>query len=305
MPSGGYTLNETKNILREYGIRPVKGLGQNFITDKNILAKILSTAQLNEEDQVLEIGPGIGTLTAELAKRVGKVVTVEIDRRLIPVLERTLKPFDNVIVINADILSIDIASLWREHFSQRVKVVANLPYYITSPIVMKLLEEDLSLDSIVVMVQKEVAKRMNARPGVKDYGALSVAVQYRSFVDVIAEIPPGAFMPPPKVVSALVRLSIKEIGEMCTPKDERLMFQLVRAAFGQRRKTLSNALHSAFKDIDRNCLIKNLRDCGIDPQRRGETLSVEEFCRLADYMYNKGQAQRTVPDVTSSDAPEV
>jgi 16S rRNA (adenine1518-N6/adenine1519-N6)-dimethyltransferase len=285
--SDGYTLSETREILKEFGIKPSKGLGQNFLTDKNILAKMVAAAELSRHDQVLEIGPGIGTLTRTLAARAGKVVAVEIDRRLVPVLGHTLKHCDNVEVINADILTLDLGSLWKGHFTGRVKVVANLPYYVTSPIIMKLLEENVPLDRIVVMVQKEVAQRMNAGPGGKDYGALSIAVQYRTRPSVIAEIPPTVFVPTPKVASAIIRLDVQETGVRYAVKDERLLFRLVRAAFGQRRKTLMNALGSGFPEVDRKDLAKILEGCGIDPRRRGETLSIEEFCLLADCIYEK------------------
>ncbi|MDD2573600.1 MAG: 16S rRNA (adenine(1518)-N(6)/adenine(1519)-N(6))-dimethyltransferase RsmA [Bacillota bacterium] len=285
--SGGYTLSETREIIKRFGIKPSKGLGQNFLTDKNILGKMVTAAELNQNDQVLEIGPGIGTLTRELAAKVGEVVAVEIDKRLVPVLGHTLKYCANVEVINADILTFDLKSLWKDHFTGRVKVVANLPYYVTSPIIMRLLEENIPLERIVVMVQKEVAQRMNAGPGGKDYGALSIAVQYRSRPSIVAEIPPTVFVPPPKVASAIIRLDIKDADLRCAVKDERLLFRLVRAAFGQRRKTLINALGSGLSSIAKEDLAEALEGCGIDRRRRGETLSIEEFCRLADYIYEK------------------
>jgi 16S rRNA (adenine1518-N6/adenine1519-N6)-dimethyltransferase len=284
----GYTFNETLELMRKFGIKPSKGLGQNFLTDKNILGKIVASAEIGKDDQVLEIGPGIGTLTRELAARADKVVAVEIDKRLLPVLEHAVEPFGNVDVINGDILALDLKALWRDCFKGKAIVAANLPYYVTSPIVMKLLEEGLPLKRIVIMVQKEVARRMCAAPGGKDYGALSIAVQYHSLPGIIAVVPPTVFIPPPTVSSAIVRLDIGE-NKRYAVKDEKLLFRLVKAAFGQRRKTLINALSSGFTLLDRNRLNDSLAYCGIDPGRRGETLSIEEFCCLADYIYEKNR----------------
>ncbi len=281
---GGFTLSETREILKKFNIRPIKGLGQNFLVDKNILDKILDTAEIKPEDRVLEIGPGIGTLTRRLASAAQSVVAVELDRRLMPVLEYTLKPCNNVHLINADILNIDLHTLWKDNFKGTFKVVANLPYYITSPVIMRFLEGDLPLDSITVMVQKEVAQRMNARPGTKDYGALSIAVQYRCRVDIVAEVPPTVFVPPPRVSSAIIKLDINGVNKEYNAKDEKLLFQLVKAAFGQRRKTLINALRNNLGNLSRQDLEKALRECSINIRRRGETLSIEEFCCLADYL---------------------
>ncbi|MGI6698635.1 MAG: 16S rRNA (adenine(1518)-N(6)/adenine(1519)-N(6))-dimethyltransferase RsmA [Clostridia bacterium] len=283
---GGFTYNETREIMKRFGIKPSKGLGQNFLVDKNILQKMVTAAEISKDDQVLEIGPGVGTLTRELASRAGKVVAVELDRRLVPVLECTVKPFGNVELINGDILDLDLAALWDGHFTGRVKVAANLPYYVTSPIVMKLLEQRLPLQRIVIMVQKEVARRMSARPGSKDYGALSIAVQYRSKPCIVAEVPPTVFLPPPKVDSAIVRLDVQPEPRYSV-KDEALLFKLVKGAFGQRRKTLLNALGSSFATLDKQRLGEALEASGIDPKRRGETLSIDEFCRLADYIYRE------------------
>lgn len=284
--SNGYTYSQTRELMRQFQIKPSKGLGQNFLTDKNILGRMVDAAEIEKEDEVLEIGPGIGTLTRQLAARAGKVVAVEIDKRLLPVLEYTVEPLGNVKVINGDILSFDLKTLWRDCFAGKVKVVANLPYYVTSPIVMKLLEEGLPLQRIVIMVQREVAQRMSACPGRKDYGALSIAVQYHSQPSIVAVVPPTVFIPPPKVNSAIVRLDIGN-SKRYAVKDERLLFQLVRAAFGQRRKTLLNALSGGFTQLDRQGLNESLTYCGIDPGRRGETLSIQEFCCLADYIYEK------------------
>lgn len=280
--SQGFTLRETIEILEKYSLKLNKGLGQNFLVDKNILNKIVSSAELTAEDVVLEIGPGIGTLTREVAARVKKVVAVEIDPRLVPILEETTSTFSNVYIINRDILECDLRGLWETHLApRRVKVVANLPYYVTSPVVMKLLEEDIPLQRIVIMVQKEVAQRMAAVPGTKDYGALTVAVQFYSNPRIVATVPPTVFIPPPKVSSAIVRLDI-EGGPRYRVMDKGLMFSLVKAAFGQRRKTLTNALKGVVGLPDKEKVREVLNRAGIDPGRRGETLSIEEFCRLAD-----------------------
>lgn len=286
--SMGYTPNQTKELMKKFNIRPSKGLGQNFLIDKNILSKMVDAAEIGEGDQVLEIGPGIGTMTRELATKADRVVAVEIDGRLIPVLEHATKPFENVTVVNEDILDVDLRALWRDCFTDRVKVVANLPYYVTSPIVMRLLEEDLPIKRIVVMVQREVAGRMSAEPGGKEYGALSVAVQYRCRPVIIAVVPPTVFIPPPKVSSAIIRLDVEQ-SRSYTVKDEGLLFRLVKAAFGQRRKTLINALGSGLRGMDRARLMGCLIQCGIDPRRRGETLSIDEFCSLANCIYEKNR----------------
>jgi 16S rRNA (adenine1518-N6/adenine1519-N6)-dimethyltransferase len=284
--SEGFSLKKTVEILKEHGIKLNKGLGQNFLIDKNILNKIVDSAKLCPEDEVLEIGPGIGTLTRELAERAGKVVSVEIDNRLISVLQSTISSYSNVTIINKDILKLDLKKIWAEHFtSERVKVVANLPYYITSPIVMKLLEDGVPIRLIVIMVQKEVARRMVALPGNKDYGALTVAVRFYTSPEVIATVPPTVFIPPPKVSSAIVRLNIEGAPEYSV-KDKRLMFSLVKAAFGQRRKTLLNALKGTEGLDSKDKIREVLESCNIQLDRRGETLSIEEFCRLANCVYN-------------------
>jgi len=287
MKNEGFTYSETLDILKRHNITPRKGLGQNFLTDKNILSKIIDAAELEADDQVLEIGPGIGTLTRELALKSGRVVCVEIDDRLIPVLQDTTSCFSNITVVCGDILKLDLSQLYRKHFQDgRIKVVANLPYYITSPIVMKLLEEEIPLKSIIIMVQKEVARRMAASPGNKEYGALSVAVQFYSNPEMIASVPPTVFIPPPKVSSAVVRLDIKE-SPGYRVKDTSLMFSIVKAAFGKRRKTLLNALVGVRGLENKETVREVLESCGIEPERRGETLSVQDFCRLADCVFKK------------------
>jgi 16S rRNA (adenine1518-N6/adenine1519-N6)-dimethyltransferase len=280
--SHGFTLTETIEIMQEYGLKPNKGLGQNFLVDKNILRKMVDSADINCCDQVLEIGPGIGTLTRELASRARKVVAVEIDQRLVPVLHRVTAGMSNVTIINRDILEVDLVWLWEEYFdSQPVKVAANLPYYITTPIIMKLLEEGVPIKALVVMVQKEVAERMIASPGGKDYGALSVAVQFHSKPRIVAMVPATVFIPRPRVGSAIVKLDIDQ-GQQYRVSDKGLLFSLVKAAFGHRRKTLLNAVGELGIAGDKESMKRVLIECGIDPTRRGETLSIEEFCRLAD-----------------------
>jgi 16S rRNA (adenine1518-N6/adenine1519-N6)-dimethyltransferase len=282
----GFTLTETIEIMREYGLKPSKGLGQNFLIDKNILRKMVDSAEINCCDQVLEIGPGIGTLTRELASRARKVVAVEIDQRLVPILHRVTAGMPNVTIINRDILEVDLARLWEENFgNQPVKVAANLPYYITTPIIMKLLEEGVPIKTIVVMVQKEVAERMIASPGGKDYGALSVAVQFHSRPRIVAMVPATVFIPRPRVGSAIVKMDIDQ-GKQYRVSDKGLLFSLVKAAFGHRRKTLLNAVGELGIAGDKDSLKMLLAGCGIDPARRGETLSIEEFCRLADCIKN-------------------
>jgi len=278
----GFTIKETIEILKKHDLKLNKRFGQNFLTDKNILNKIVDSARLNSDDRVLEIGPGIGTLTRALAAEAGKVVAVEIDTRLIPILKETTSNFPNIRLINGDILKVNLKELWNENFScGNVKVVANLPYYITSPVIMKLLEEEISVQTIVVMVQKEVAQRMIAIPGTKDYGALTIGIGFYARPEIIATVPPTVFVPPPKVSSAIVRLDIGT-GQGFEVNDKRLMFSLVKAAFGQRRKTLINSLKGVAGLSDKGDVKEALKCAGIDGNRRGETLSIEEFCRLAD-----------------------
>jgi 16S rRNA (adenine1518-N6/adenine1519-N6)-dimethyltransferase len=280
--SRGFTFTETMEILREYDLKPSKGLGQNFLVDKNILRKIVDSVELTCDDDVLEIGPGIGTLTRELASKARKVVAVEVDQRLVPILYKVTSELSNVTVINRDILEVDLSRLWEENFNAgSVKVAANLPYYITTPIIMKLLEEDVPITTIVVMVQKEVAERMVASPGGKDYGALSVAVQFHSRPRIVATVPPTVFIPQPKVGSAIVRMDVAN-EQRYRVDDKRLLFSLVKAAFGHRRKTILNAVGESGIVGSKEALKSVLTECGMDPTRRGETLSIEEFCRLSD-----------------------
>lgn len=272
-----------RTIMQKYGITLKKSLGQNFLVDANVLANIVRIAELDKETGALEIGPGIGALTQMLAETAGRVVAVEIDRRLLPALEETLSPYDNVTVINEDILKVDLPALFAEHFSEvrSVSVVANLPYYVTTPILMVLLEARLPLDNIVVMVQKEVADRLAARPGSKAYGSLSIAVQYYGEAEVAAIVPPSVFIPRPEVDSAVIRLRMHKNPPVAA-KDEAFLFSVVQAAFAQRRKTIFNNLQARFGKEHKDALLAALADASIDPARRGETLSLREFCDLAN-----------------------
>lgn len=274
-----------KEIIEKYGFRFSKSLGQNFLIDGNIIDNIIKNADINEDDGVIEIGPGIGTLTQKLCESAGKVVAIELDNNLLPILDETLSDYENVEVIHGDVLKVNLNKIIQEKLGgKKVKVVANLPYYITTPIIMKLLEENLSIDKIVVMVQKEVAFRMKAKPGSKDYGALSVAVQYYSKPEIIVDVPKNVFMPKPNVDSAVIMLNIYD-DPAVTVKDKKTFFKVVKAAFGQRRKTLLNALASGI-NLNKKEIESILNQIGIDPKRRGETLDITEFARISDEIYN-------------------
>lgn len=272
-----------KEILSEYEFRFSKSLGQNFLIDEGALAGILSGADISEDDCVLEIGPGFGTLTQRLCGAAKKVVCVEIDKTVIPILEENLKDFDNFEIINDDIMKIDVKSLVEQKFgSENVKVAANLPYYITTPIIMMLLESKVKFKSITVMVQKEVAKRLCASEGTKDFGAISLAVQYFCNANYLFDVPNTSFMPPPKVTSTVVRLDLLDKPRVSVKKEE-MFFKTVKASFAQRRKTLLNALSNAgFSGFSKAEISEILKNIGIDEKRRGETLSIDEFARLAD-----------------------
>ena len=277
---------KTIEILNKYHFVFQKKFGQNFLIDTHVLEKIMRAAEITEEDLVLEIGPGIGTLTQYLCENAREVVAVEIDRMLIPILrEDTLSAYDNVEVVNEDILKYDIAGLVRDkNDGKPIKVVANLPYYITTPIVMSLLERDLPIKSITVMVQKEVAERMQAGPGTKDYGALSLAVQYRADTYIAANVPPNCFMPRPNVGSCVIRLTKKDVPPV-EVKSPELMFKLIRAAFNQRRKTLLNAIaNSGELSFSKEEILKALQEADIPENERGEKLGLTEFGRLADVL---------------------
>ena len=281
-------LGQPKNtieILQKYQFNFQKKFGQNFLIDTHVLEKIVSAAEITPEDMVLEIGPGIGTLTQYLCEAAREVVAVEIDRNLIPILEDTLSGYDNVTVLNEDILKVDLNRLVEERNGGRpIKVVANLPYYITTPIIMGLFESHVPLSSVTVMIQKEVADRMKAAPGGKDYGALSLAVQYYADTYLAANVPPNCFMPRPNVGSAVIRLT-RHTECPVQVQDEAFMFRLVRASFGQRRKTLVNGLSNAPDlQLDKTKILAALEELGLSATVRGETLSLEQFARLSDIL---------------------
>ena len=273
----------TIEVLQKYDFVFQKKFGQNFLIDPHVLDKIVNAAGITKDDFVLEIGPGIGTMTQYLAAAAGKVFAVEIDKALIPILGDTLKDFPNVQVINEDILKVDIKKLAEEHNNGKpIKVVANLPYYITTPIIMGLFESGVPVDSITVMVQKEVAERMQVGPGTKDYGALSLAVQYYAEPYIVANVPPNCFMPRPQVGSAVIRLTRHEKPPV-EVKDEKLMFRLIRASFNQRRKTLANGLNNSSElSFTKEEIQQTIEACGFPPGVRGEALTLEDFARLAN-----------------------
>ena len=279
-----YSPSKTREIIEKYRFRFSKSLGQNFLIDGNIIESICDGANITKDDGVLEIGPGIGTLTQVLSDRAGKVVSIEIDKNLLPILDETLEGYDNVEIVHGDVLKVDLHKLIEEKFEGRpVKVVANLPYYITTPIIMRFLEEDIPVESIVVMIQKEVALRMKSNPGTKDYGALSVAVQYYSDPEIIVNVPKNVFMPKPNVDSSVIMLDICNEPKVSV-KNKKLMFNIVKAAFGKRRKTLLNALSSSNLGLSKDEINSVLEKSDIDPKRRGETLSIEEFAKIANNM---------------------
>lgn len=270
-------------VLQKYEFAFRKKYGQNFLIDSHVLDKIVDAAQIDGQDCVLEIGPGIGTMTQWLAERAREVVAVEIDRALIPILQDTLSAYDNVTVINQDILKTDIWQLVQEHNQGRpIKVVANLPYYITTPIIMNLLEKHVPLQSITIMVQKEVAERMRVGPGTKDYGALSLAVQYYAHPEIVAHVPASCFMPRPNVDSAVVRLTCYQQPPVAV-RDEKYLFALIRASFNQRRKTLANALSSGM-GISREQVTAALEEMGLPASIRGEALTLEQFAQLGNLL---------------------
>lgn len=276
--------NKTKEVLRKYGFHFQKKFGQNFLLDSHVLEKIIAAADIGRDDFVIEIGPGIGTLTQYLSYYAGNVAAVEIDKNLIPILEDTLQDWDNVEIISGDIMKMDLRKLIDERSGGRkVKFVANLPYYITTPILMRLLEEKLPVSSITVMVQKEVAERMQARPGSKDYGALSAAVQYYSEPGIAANVPANCFIPRPNVGSAVINLRIKPEEERVKVNDEELMFHLIKAAFGQRRKTMLNALKNDKRiPYNKEQILEAMISCGLPENIRGEALALEQYAALAD-----------------------
>ena len=282
------TLGIPKNtieILQKYNFTFQKKFGQNFLIDTRVLERIIAQAEITKDDMVLEIGPGIGTMTQYLCENAMEVVAVEIDNSLIPILEDTLSEYNNVTVINDDILKVDINKLVEEHNAGKpIKVVANLPYYITTPIIMGLFEKKVNVDSITVMVQKEVADRMKSGPGSKDYGALSLAVQYYSKPEIVANVPPNCFMPRPNVSSAVIRLKLYD--EMAVKvENENLLFRLIRASFNQRRKTLVNGIkNSGELNYTKEQVVEALAKMGLNENIRGEALTLEQFGELSDIL---------------------
>ena len=279
----------TIEVLQKYNFNFQKRFGQNFLIDTHVLERIISEAEITKDDVVLEIGPGIGTMTQYLCESASKVIAVEIDNTLIPILADTLSEYDNVTVINEDVLKLDINKIVEEECGGRpIKVVANLPYYITTPIIMSLFEKDVKIDSITVMIQKEVADRMTAQPGSKDYGSLSVAVQYYSRPRIVEEVPPDSFIPHPKVTSSVVTMELYEELPV-RAQNEELFNTVVRAAFGQRRKTLVNALSSnAEVPFGKEQIASCLDQLGFPPAIRGEKLSIGDFVSLSDCLSASG-----------------
>ncbi|MBR1758110.1 MAG: 16S rRNA (adenine(1518)-N(6)/adenine(1519)-N(6))-dimethyltransferase RsmA [Lachnospiraceae bacterium] len=274
---------ETIAVLQKYNFQFQKKFGQNFLIDPHVLGKIVEAAQITKEDVVLEIGPGIGTMTQYLAESAKKVIAVEIDRNLIPILKDTLRYYDNIEIVNEDILKTDIEALSAANGGAKLKVVANLPYYITTPIMMSLLESHAPIASITVMIQKEVADRMQSGPGSKEYGSLSLGVQYYAKPELMANVPPNCFIPRPNVGSAVIHLSIYDAPPVAV-KDEKLMFRLIRASFNQRRKTLQNGLNNSQElSFSKDLITEAIASLGVSPTVRGEQLSLAQFAALADY----------------------
>lgn len=275
---------QTIEILNKYRFIFQKKFGQNFLIDTHVLEKIIRSAEITEDDLVLEIGPGIGTMTQYLCENAREVVAVEIDKNLIPILEQdTLSAYDNVTIINEDILKVDINQIVKEkNGGKPIKVVANLPYYITTPIIMGLFEAHVPIDNITVMVQKEVADRMQSGPGSKDYGALSLAVQYYADPYIVANVPPNCFMPRPNVGSAVIRLTLHQ-DQPIKVKNEKLLFRLIRASFNQRRKTLANGLNNSPEiSLPKEMISEAIEELGVVATIRGEALTLEQFAKLAD-----------------------
>lgn len=274
----------TIETIKKYDFAFQKKFGQNFLIDEHVLNKIIVSAGVTKEDVVLEIGPGFGTMTQYLAENAKEVIAVEIDKSLIPILQDTLAEYDNVTIINEDILKVDInAIVQQKNGGKPIKVVANLPYYITTPIIMGLFESHVPLENITVMVQKEVAQRMQAQPGTKDYGALSLAVQYYANPYIVANVPPNCFIPRPNVGSAVIRLTKWENPPIAV-KDETFMFSLVRASFNQRRKTLQNSLVNGGISVTKEEVVNALESMGLSSTVRGEALTLEQFAKLSDLL---------------------
>lgn len=274
-----------KYIMEKYGFKFSKGLGQNFIIDDNVLTRIIEGSDITKTDGILEIGPGIGVMTDALCENAGKVVSIEIDRTLIPVLEETVGHHANLKVINQDVLKLDVLQLVKEEFGdQRPKLIANLPYYVTTPIIMKFLEERIPVSDLIVMIQKEVADRIVAKPSTKDYGALSVVVQYFTEPQVVTRVSRGSFMPMPNVDSTVIRLKVREIPPV-TLDDEETFFLTIKDGFGKRRKTLLNALSSGFLRISKAQAKQALDLAGINENTRGEALDIDTFATLSNAIF--------------------
>ncbi len=280
---------KTKETIAKHNFHFSKSLGQNFLIDQNIITKIIDGAEIGPAENVIEIGPGIGSLTQELTDRAKKVVAIEIDKSLIPILKETLQDKTNIEIINADVLKVDLNKLISERFDGgAVTVIGNLPYYITTPIIMKCLEEKVPIKAIVIMIQKEVADRMKAKPSTKDYGALSVAVQYYCNVENIVNVPPTVFIPQPKVDSSVIRLNVLKEPRVKVISEE-IFFGIVKDSFGKRRKTLLNSLSSGGLMLSKELVREVFASCNIDEKRRGETLSLDEFALLANEIARKRQ----------------
>lgn len=277
------TISKTKEIIEKYGFDFQKRFGQNFLIDQHIIDKIITGSELTKDDVVIEIGPGIGSLTQILAENSKKVIAIEIDKKLIPILEDTLQNYSNILIINNDILKTDLNKLIeQENNNKPVKVIANLPYYITTPIIMGIFENNINIDSITVMVQKEVADRMKAKPGTKDYGALSLAVQFYSEPEIITNVGCNCFIPRPKIGSAVIRLK-KYKDRKIKVNDEKLLFKIIRAAFNQRRKTLINSLYNQGNlNLSKDELLKIIKEIDLNEKIRGEALTLEQFAMLTN-----------------------
>ncbi len=271
---------DIKKVMADNDLIFHKGLGQNFLFNEHYLNAIVDCGEISCEDVVLEIGPGLGVLTTRLAEKAKKVIAIEIDNNIVPVLRNITKEYDNIEIICADVMKTDIKSLTANE--NHVKVIANLPYYITTPIIMKLLEEKLDVECIVIMIQKEVAQRLVADPGTKDYGAITLAIEYYTSSQIKLIVPPSAFVPAPKVESAVVKMDIKHEPEIDV-EDEKFMFNIVKAAFGQRRKTFVNAVNSYTK-IDKQVIINALCECGFNEKIRGEVLSLQDFAKISNFL---------------------
>lgn len=286
------TPSETKRILKKYGFSFKKSLGQNFIIDPNILRNIVEKSGISETSGVIEIGPGIGALTEQLAKIAKKVVAYEIDERLLPILADTLSPYENVTIIHQDFLKAKVADKIEEQFTdvKDLHIVANLPYYVTTPILFHIFETNIPVDSITVMIQKEVAERMSAKPGTKDYGSLTIAVQYYTVPEIVMEVPRKVFIPEPNVTSAVLKLT-RRPKPLVDVEDANYFFAIVKASFAHRRKTLYNNLASYFKEkLSKDEIKVVLEEVGIEPNRRGESLTIAEFAALANAL-NKQEAR--------------